>query len=613
MPQLPSNVNLYLVNSIDDVWNMKRWLGERRDCLGLDTETSGLNAFAPNARLRTIQIGDKYTGWTIPWERWGGAAIECLEAWEGDIALHNAPFDYHWLRRHAGYKLPWHRVHDTYVMAKVNEPHRPAGLKEVSDRYIDPRASEGEQRLKKAFKDYGWDWDTIPIDFPDYWVYGALDPVLAAHIKDHYKSDVMYPEVYDLEMAVLRICAEMSHKGMRVDLEYSQAKFNELTTKVEENKELALGKWGIAINSSDEVSEFLISQGAKFDIFTAKTKAPSVNKDQLEIFAKSDKVSDTVKEVAQLITETKKAEKMANTYFKNFLEMSENGLVHPSINTVNARTGRMSVTTPALQTVPRGDALVRDAFIPHAEGELLLSCDYSQIEMRLLAHFSRDDKLRESFKEADSTGGDFFVTLGKTIYNDPNFNKKDPRRGLVKSTLYGAAYGSGIQKMADTAGVSYEQMKAVSESVFMAFPGIKSFMQEVEKVGKFREANEGEGYILTQLGRRLPCDLDKVYALTNYMLQGTAAELMKKSIINLDAAGYTDLMRMPIHDEMIFSIPEKELEDTSKEIEIVMSYTHGEYSVDLPAEPEAGMDRWGNKYRKEGEIFGYDVEALIDA
>jgi DNA polymerase-1 len=608
---LHNDTQLYLVNTIEDVYRMREWLRESREVLGFDTETSGLDAFAPNAELRMIQIGDTRTGWAVPFQRWGGAALECLDAWGGEYAAHNLPFDATWLKVHAGWEVPYHRAHDTHIMARIDRPNKLAGLKEVTTELIDSTAADGEKALKAAFKKNGWDWDTVPIDFEDYWFYAALDPILAAQLFSYFRTDKKYPEVYDLEMAVQRVTWRMQHRGMRVDIDYSQVKYNELTTLVDKNMDFAEKNWGIELTSNPQLAEYLQSIGAEFTKFGEKSGVPSVDKEQMGrlLLSESPQIRDAVK----MVLETRSASKLSSAYFGNFLSMNNDGIVHPNIRTLGARTGRMSVTTPALQTIPRGDALVRDAFIPTNADEVIVSCDYSQVEMRLLAHFSGDAKLQNAFKEADATGGDFFVTLGREIYADPNFSKKDPRRGLVKSTLYGAAYGSGIQKMADTAGVTLEQMTQVSQSVFKAFPGIKSFMTEIEAIGKARERSEGQGYILTPSDRRLPCDEGKVYALTNYMLQGTAAELMKKAILRLDAAGYTPFMRMPIHDEMVFSLPKAGHEEAMKEIEGLMSYCNGEFGVDLPAEPEGPLERWGSKYRKEGEVFGYDSDSLIAA
>jgi DNA polymerase-1 len=596
MPRLPEDTSLRLVTCIDDLFDMKRWMGERRDVLGLDTETSGLNPWEPGAALRLIQIGDHREGWAVPWIGWGGAAIELMDAWKGDFTLHNASFDAKWLKVHANWDMPWERTHDTMIMTQIENPSMPADLKTLSTRYVDPMADAGQKDLKAAMKAHNWTWATIPVDFPAYYLYSALDPVLAAHLWSHLRTDLSFPVAYDLEMSVRRICTEMEMTGMRVDLEYSQKRFDELKLQVEQAKAWAKENWGIAIGSNPQLAKFFQEElGARFEVFSKTSGNPSVDKNQMELFLHSE--DDTVRSVARFINETRNADKMSNSYFKNFIEMNNDGIVHPSIKTMGARTGRMSVTSPALQTIPKDDSMgVRNAFLARNPGEILISCDYSQVEMRLLAHFSGDPALQAAFKEADLTGGDFFVSIGRQVYNDPTFSKKDPRRGLMKGVMYGAAYGSGIQKMADTAGVPFDEMKKVSDDIFGAYPGIKRFMKETEALGEMRGASEGVGYIVTGTGRHIPADKGKMYTLTNYTLQGTAAELMKKAIVRLDAAGYGPYLLMAIHDEMIFSLPPEMVEKALPEIQELMSYCNGEFAVDLPAEPEVIGERWGMKY-----------------
>lgn len=565
--------------------------------MGLDTETSGLDPFVPGAKLRLIQIGDHMTGWAIPWEGWGGAAIECMNAWKGQFTLHNASFDAKWLKQHADWDMPWSRTDDTMIMAQIERPGGRNDLKHLSTQFVDPMADAGQKELKAAMKTHGWGWDTIPVDFEAYHQYSSLDPILAAHLWSHFRTDLSFPEAYDLEMSVRRICTDMETKGMRVDLEYSKKRFDELKTLVEESKAWAQDNWGISIGSNPQLADFFENKlGAQFDVFSKTSGKPSVAKEQLDLFANSE--DPVVAGVANYIVQVRNADKMSNSYFKNFLEMNTDGIVHPSIKTMGARTGRMSVTQPALQTLPKDDTMgVRKAFLPYNPGEILVSCDYSQVEMRLLAHFSGDPKLQEAFHEADRTGGDFFVSIGRQVYNDPNFQKSDKRRGLMKGVMYGAAYGSGIQTMADAAGVPFEQMKAVADDIFKAYPGIKSFMAETEYLGTKREEDEGVGYVVLGTGRHLPADKGKMYTLTNYTLQGTAAELMKKAIVKLDAAGYGPYMQIAIHDEMIFSLPPEMVEQALPEIQALMSYCDGEFDVDLPAEPEIiGSLNWGSKY-----------------
>ena len=218
---LDAETQIRVVRSIDDVLAMKTWLGERRDILGLDIETSGLDAFKPGARIRSIQIGDHMTGWFVPYELWGGAALEILKVWEGNIALHNAAFDLKFLQRFTDWNIPWNRVMDTMIMAQVMYPGKPAGLKELSNKYVDPRANIGEKYLKQAFKDNDWTWDTVPIYEPAFCNYSALDPIITTHLWSHLRADKHFPTVFFMEMQVRRICADMEYRGMRLDVDYT--------------------------------------------------------------------------------------------------------------------------------------------------------------------------------------------------------------------------------------------------------------------------------------------------------------------------------------------------------------------------------------------------------
>lgn len=595
---LPSDLSLTLVNTIDDAMAMKRWLSERHDVLGLDTETSGLDPHAPGARLRLVQIGDAKSGWAIPWERWGGAAMECIEAWEGPWTLHNAAFDIKWLRIHAGWKPPWHRIHDTMIMAQIDNPLGSGALKQLAVKHVDRRANAGEVLLKEAMNKEGWTWDTIPVDFDAYWAYGALDPVITAHLWSHFRTDLKYPRVYDLEMAARRVVSQMEDNGARIDIEYCERKQAELTEYVERSKAWAKEAWGISIGSSPQVAKFFKDTLNVEVERTTASGAPSADKAQMMIFSAHD--DRRVSEAAKFVLQVRKADKLAGTYFSNFLSMNTDGILHPSIKTLGARTGRMSMTAPALQTLPKGEATVRDAFIPTHEGDVLVSSDYSQIEMRLMAHFSGDQRLANAFRDADATDGDFFVNLGKEIYQDAAFSKKDKRRALVKNTLYGACYGAGVAKMAETAGVPYQQMKSVSDAVFSTYPGMKEFASAVEDAGVRRERSEGQGYVMTPFGRRLPCDDGRVYSLVNYLLQGHAAEILKDAIVRMDAAGLGDYMLLPVHDEVIFSLPEKDMAEAMHTIGESMSVMEG-YAVPMPADPEGPLYRWGDKYRTDDQ------------
>lgn len=598
------NVKLYLVDDTETLMRMFEWLKnlDKDTVLGFDTETTGLDIYSKHARLRMVQIGDENTGWAIPWHRWSGAIIELLDLWEGRFTAHNLAYDYKVMLQLANYRLPWERFDDTMIMTQINSPGKPAGLKDMTDKLIDPRASAGEKELKAAFKNNGWTWATIPYNFHSYWFYSALDPVLASrlHSKLKFVAD-KYPEVYDLEFSARRVCTEIEHGGMRIDPEYVAQTHEQFNEAIERASEIAMQKWGINASSTQQLSAKFIEMGAEFTEFTA-SGAPSVNEEQLKKFLVSD--NEDVKALATHVVNSKKITKINSSYHKNFLEMNVDGVLYPNIKTLAARTGRMSVTNPALQTLPsKSDTVsntVRKSFIPRNPGEVLASCDYSQVEMRLLTHYSKDEALTQAFKTADATGSDFFTEMGRMVFNDPEMKKDDKRRSLIKTLIYGIIYGASVKKSATSIGVPVEEMQEISDKVHAQFPGIKKFMEDSIQLGEHRLKTEGVGYVVLDSGRVLPAEDNKQYTLVNYTLQGTAAELMKLALLRLDAAGLTPYTQMVIHDEVIFSLPEDKVEELFPIIEECMSYVDGEFAVDLLAEPEILGHRWGEGAKYQG-------------
>jgi hypothetical protein len=250
-----------------------------------------------------------------------------------------------------------------------------------------------------------------------------------------------------------------------------------------------------------------------------------------------------------------------------------------------------SITDPPAQQLPKNDTTIRRAFIPR-DGNVIIATDFAQIEMRLLAHFSKDKDLQQAFRDADASGGDFFVEVGKSVYNDPGFQKPDKRRGLIKNVCYGLAYGAGTVKMAESAGVPVDQMKAAADALTSRFPGIRAFMKEVEHLGVQRERTTGQGFIVTPYGRRLPCDEGKAYTLTNYSLQGHAAEYFKRSLIALDAAGWGDVMLLPVHDEIVMDLPSEAAAQALHDVPKIME-NREDYGVDMLAESDGPFIAWG--------------------
>jgi DNA polymerase-1 len=161
--------------------------------------------------------------------------------------------------------------------------------------------------------------------------------------------------------------------------------------------------------------------------------------------------------------------------------------------------------------------------------------------------------------------------------------------------MYGLSYGAGTAKMAETAGVPVDQMKVVVDAVNARYPGIKQFMKKVEHEGVLREKQTGQGYIVTPYGRRLPCDEEKMYTLVNYLLQGTASEVFKHAIVDLDAAGWSEAMVLPIHDEVLLDVPAEDAEQALHDVPKIM--TNHDFALELGADSDGPYDRWGARYR----------------
>ena len=596
-----SGTQLELVNSFDMAMAFKRWLGERHanDAIAVDTETTGLDPRAAGAGIRLIQFGDTMSGWSLPWEDWRGLAMEALTGWDGLFVYHNLAFEHKWFVQHAplGWRPYRDRSVDTMIAAHIINPLGRAGLKDLSALHVDRKAAAGQNALNEAMGQHGWDWATVPIDFEPYWAYASLDTVLTARLWDKFQHDVgpgqRYADVFDLEMAVRFIVSRMEEHGARVDVDYSSQQFTRLNDEADSVEAWAKGAFGVKISSNDQLGKKLVEMGGELFDKTA-TGRDKVDKLTLQILKDPENgYSPAVQMLAEQALRARSARKFASTYFKNFTEKSYGGLVHADIRTLGARTARMSVGQPALQQIPKNNSLVRRAFVP-SDGNVLVTCDYEQVEARVFAEMSKDAGLIEAFRVADSTGGDFFVELGKQIYADPGFHKADKRRGLIKNVTYGRMYGAGVAKMAESAGVPVSRMEVVAKSMDDRFPGMSEFMKQLESDGWERQQKEGQGYVITPLGRRLPADENRLYALTNYMIQSTAADVLKKAIVRLDASGYDAFMTLPVHDELVFDIPAEYADQALRDVPILMQEL--DHSIPLTASADGPLPDWGSKY-----------------
>jgi DNA polymerase-1 len=599
-------VQLNLVNSVEEAEKFISWLGQKRphNAIAIDTETGELpgnpraHALSPwHGRLRLVQVGDAMTGWSIPWDQWKGVFYEAMDKFDGPIVCHNVAFEARWFDIQSEWSVPWHRAHDTMIMAQLIDPLGSGALKALTQKYIDPQAANLQRVLDDGLITNGWTWGSVPVSYEPYWAYGALDPVLTMRLWEKFwpkfSPGAPYSRAYELEMNTRRIVTRMELNGARVDLNYSQKKYDDLVAYTDQVREWAKNTYhGLSIGSNQQLVKQFELLGSEITALTDSGQK-SASADQLKLLTIEG--SPEVKQLAETTLKYRKAGKLASTYFLNFLNDNVNGFVHPSVKTMGARTGRMSIQNPALQTLPKGDDVVRRAFLPKDDDHVIVTSDLDQVEFRMFASLSRDPNLIQLFNLADATGSDPFTEIGREIYQDTSMQKSDKRRALIKGVVYGRLYGAGVAKQALTAGVPEEQMRAVSNEFDKRFPGMQIFQKTVEGKGTSRLLAEGQGYVNTWTGRRLPCDDERVYTLVNYLIQGGAAEVFKSNLVKLDQADLTDLLIVPVHDEIVLNAPRNDVEDIKRIVKECMTTTEG-WSVPLTADVEGPLENWGAKY-----------------
>jgi DNA polymerase I-like protein with 3'-5' exonuclease and polymerase domains len=443
------HVQLHLVQSADDCVDLLRWLSERRESgvVSVDLETGELPGrprsdalSAYHGRIRLAQIGDENHGWAIPWEDWKGIFYQAMERWEGHVITHNIAFEGKWLTHLSRWDFPWHRVDDTMIAAQIVDPLGSAALKSLTSRYVDRRAAVMQQTLDQAMTTNGWTWGTVPIHLKEYWAYGALDTVLTTHLWQVLRERVEGPAapfrlVYDLEMATRRICTRMEMNGARVDLDYSATKYKQLHDYADQVRSWAKHTYrGLNIGSNAQLVRQFEKLGVEITTFTPSGQK-ACDKDQLKMIVRD--YAGEAAALAQYALYQRKADKLAETYFANILSDHNDGLIHASIRSIGARTGRMSISSPgpALQTLPKGDKVVRTAFVPREPDHVLLSSDLDQVEFRMTASLARDPGLINLFARCDRDGADAFTEIMREVYRDPSLQKEDPRRRLVKGCV----------------------------------------------------------------------------------------------------------------------------------------------------------------------------------
>lgn len=589
MGSLDPDLRITLVESLDDALDMRRWLGERRELLAFDVETSGLNLGKDEIRL--FQVGDTRRGYALAWEDWRGLVKDLLPQYRGPMAAHNLPFDLAMLKRD-GVDLREEQCHCTMVMAHLVNPGRLMGLKPTAARVVGQQALMGQGELEEAFQRFGWTWATVPISFPAYWHYGVLDTCLTSCIGEEFYPRVLdeYREIYEIELASVFVLCDARIRGMRVDLDYVRETRASMMSEMSELETNVFSKIGLAPSSDKRVREHLEQVAGQGPLgswwpFRTEKGEVSVDDDALKFFEKR---------FPQTITPLRRWRRcnfLVGHYFDNILRNHVDSIVRPNINQV-LKTGRMSITDPPLQTLPRGPE-VRDAFIPH-DGNKIVQADFQQAELRGLAYYAQCRPMIEAFQR----GEDLHSWVGSYVYHDGDQSllTKDQRQ-VSKNVNFAKGYGAGDTKIAATAGVDIGVIRDFQERYDSLFPEIKQFMQTLIGTMHDRRREDKQMWVKTILGRKIAVDDDKPYVGVNYTIQGgMTGDITKLKLVELDAAGLGEFIMIPIHDEILFDVPDDDIPDAVQTISRVMPERQLLGDLHLTIDIDV-VDRWGSHYR----------------
>ena len=402
----------------------------------------------------------------------------------------------------------------------------------------------------------------------EMWQYASDEAFTIRQLTDYWKENLNDTEknlVENIEFPLTFVLEKMEYTGVAIDVDYLKTLSDYMTGKLAELEEfiyqLAGGPFNI--NSPKQVAEVLYD---RLDIKTGKKKrSRSTSAEILEELSQDYEICD-------YILQHRKFSKLKSTYTDSLptLISKRDGRIHTTYNQATTVTGRLSSSNPNLQNIPirteEGNK-IRNAFCSQdKEHNLILSADYSQIELRLLAHVSGDEHLINAFNSDIDV---HTLTASKVFGVDVENVTKDMRR-KAKAVNFGIIYGQSRYGLAKALNISNTQAQEFIDKYFESYPKIKQYMQD-----KIDFANEN-GYVETLLGRKrfLLAELQSSNyqirefaqrAAINQPLQGTAADLIKQAMIEVDkqisAKGLKSKMIMQVHDELVFELPKEELED----------------------------------------------------
>jgi DNA polymerase-1 len=595
-------VDIYVVEEPRDLAAFDDFLAQGDKVLGFDTETTDLNIYSHDFGGRLAQFGNRDVAFVLPMERFGPAISRALRQ-PRHFTVHNAAFDLLVVDRVLGVTVEelGSRVFDTRIMAHLLDPRQRheggagLGLKELSEIYVDPEAPDTQAGLHAVFRSLGLTketgWRQIDLFHPTYLEYAGLDPILARRLFDELAGMIKALDLNHLsqfEHHLQTLLAIMQRRGMRLDMDYVRDLRGDLDREAEHYRKIA-ARYGVEnVNSTAQVADALVGMGETLTERSPKTGAWKVDKGVLlplaDMGVKWDRLE--VREpnpLAEAVLHAKRAAKWQTSYVDAFVDLrDEHDRIHPRIGGLQARTARMSVSTPPLQQLPSGDWKIRRAIVADP-GNVYASIDYQAVELRVLAAIADVSEM----KRAIAAGEDLHGFTARLVYGD-TFTKA--QRGLMKGVGFGKVYGGGATTLARQTGAPIDQVKHAIAEYDRVYPEVKRYSKRLQ-----HRAEYGKKEVVTLSGRHLPLDRDRLFAATNYVVQSTARDLLAQAIVDVADAGLLDYLRLPIHDELLVEVPGgPEGEEIVRDIARLMESDF--QGVPIQTDPELGGRSWGSMY-----------------
>jgi DNA polymerase I len=481
-------------------------------------------------------------------------------------------------------------AHDTLLESYVLEAHRNHDIDSLAERHLGRRTLTYVEVCGKGAGQLCFDEVAVEraTEFAgeDAEVTLALHRALALRIESDEKLAYVYR---DIELPVSKVLFDMERAGVLIDSAKLAAQSRELATRISELErrahEIAGGTFNLG--SPKQIGEVLFGRLALPVVKKTASGAPSTDEEVLEKLAEDYPLP-------KLLLEHRGLSKLKSTYCDKLPAMTHagSGRVHTSYGQAVAVTGRLASSDPNLQNIPIRTAegrRIREAFVA-PPGHRIVSADYSQIELRIMAHISEDRGLLDAFEK----GEDIHRATASEVFGVPLAQVTHEQRRYAKVINFGLIYGMSAFGLAANLGIERDAARNYMERYFMRYPGVARYMEQTRALAK------RQGYVETVFGRRLwlpeinspngPRRTGAERAAINAPMQGTAADLIKLAMIAvskwLHAQALGTRLVMQVHDELVFEVPEHEVDKVVSEVPRLMS---GVAQLKVPLASEVGV------------------------